>query len=703
MQRLDQKDLAEGIDKRVLTRGYIGLAISGGGIRSATFALGILQALAKEDLLKYFDYMSTVSGGGYIGGALTWALRRSGGGGVNGLGPNDFPFGTAEPRDRQDCRNWKGLLRYLREHGEYLKPGEGITLLSGLAVVLRGILLNFIVVFPLLTAIFLLALPFSTVLNWAAVALFVLFIVICVIYSIGTGLSREITPPWLSRYAVRRLFESRAKFLLPLSAFLLVLGTLPFVVDEVEEWLLSSGAASLLAGMLGVGSKFSSVKSKMPDIIAPLIAPLAAALFLYGLAVLACWAALELDEPENLWLRPYYLFALLVAPVTAVWVNLNYISLHRFYRDRLMETFLPDQASVDQQSTGPAKGADSGRLSDMWNPGGAMPSDGEGGPYHIINTNLILVDSKDRRRRIRGGDNFILSPFFCGSSATDYVRTSEFMNNGMTLSTAVAISGAAVNPSTGVGGVGLARNRLVGWLLALLNIRLGYWAPNPQWLIDGRHKRYKRSPNHITSFLYEVSLGGFRESHKWLQLSDGGHFENLALYELIRRRTRLIVVSDAGADPDYAFADLCNAILRVGEDFKAKITFGPVFWRENPGTPSNPEYISNLIPTCARPARFPHDAYLAALGHVIGTIDYGKDAFGRHDHGIIIIIKSTPVDHLSLETRGYWKQQPSFPDQTTADQFFDEQQFEAYRDLGFKIATDMIARTKLERLMATIR
>ena len=54
----------------------VGLALSGGGIRSAMFSLGVLQALAGRNLLKYVDYLSTVSGGGYIGSSLTWLMSK---------------------------------------------------------------------------------------------------------------------------------------------------------------------------------------------------------------------------------------------------------------------------------------------------------------------------------------------------------------------------------------------------------------------------------------------------------------------------------------------------------------------------------------------------------------------------------------------------------------------------------------------------
>jgi hypothetical protein len=79
-----------------------GLALSGGGIRSAVFCLGVLQALAKHDLLKRFDYLSTVSGGGYIGSSLTWFTSRpitKPGQTPYGVGPGSFPYGVDDPKN----------------------------------------------------------------------------------------------------------------------------------------------------------------------------------------------------------------------------------------------------------------------------------------------------------------------------------------------------------------------------------------------------------------------------------------------------------------------------------------------------------------------------------------------------------------------------------------------------------------------------
>ena len=94
----------------------------------------------------------------------------------------------------------------------------------------------------------------------------------------------------------------------------------------------------------------------------------------------------------------------------------------------------------------------------------------------------------------------------------------------------MAISGAAANPWTGSGGVGVTRNPLVGMLMALMNLRLGFWLPNPN---DDRRSRLRRSckksfrANHFDPGLKEVLGVSLREKSPVCLLSDGGHFENL--------------------------------------------------------------------------------------------------------------------------------------------------------------------------------
>ena len=252
----------------------------------------------------------------------------------------------------------------------------------------------------------------------------------------------------------------------------------------------------------------------------------------------------------------------------------------------------------------------------------------------------------------------------------------------MTLPTAMAISGAAANPNTGVGGVGLTRNPLVSILMALLNLRLGYWAQNPL----RRPKRFPR-PNHFRPGMYEVgslvNIGGLREDRPFVQLSDGGHFENLAVYELIRRKLRLIIVCDAGADPGFKFADLQTLLRRIEADFGAIIRFS----RDNePAT---------LVPS--QDAGYPMGSKDALRGHIVGDITYHDESRGK-----LILLKTTMVDDVRTPVKGYKAANPDFPDQTTADQFFDEEQFDSYRELGQHLAEEMATKLDLSQFIGDL-
>ena len=90
--------------------GLVGLALSGGGIRSATFHLGVIQALAKHGLLKTVDYLSTVSGGGYIGSCLSSLLNDQEVGPDQERFPLQYKMGTKEPLRRRPTASECSLL-----------------------------------------------------------------------------------------------------------------------------------------------------------------------------------------------------------------------------------------------------------------------------------------------------------------------------------------------------------------------------------------------------------------------------------------------------------------------------------------------------------------------------------------------------------------------------------------------------------------
>ena len=295
----------------------------------------------------------------------------------------------------------------------------------------------------------------------------------------------------------------------------------------------------------------------------------------------------------------------------------------------------------------------------------------------------MLVDSDCRRWRKRGGDAFLLSPRYCGSTATGWVPTDDYMQRDpLTLATAIAISGAAANPNTGAGGAGPTRRPLLSLLMALLNVRLGYWVPRPHAAPHRRVPR-QRVANHFRAAWHEISPRGFAEDRNLLQLSDGGHFENLGVYELVRRRVRVIVCCDAAADPGFDFKDLQVLMRRIGTDFGTRIEF------------DEHNRIERLIPRDPDPRKvqardpatdaYPVGARFAERGYVRGTIVYPDG-----DRGTLILLKTAMIPGLDLLVRGYQGANRAFPDQSTADQFFDEEQFEAYRELGWEIADRLV-------------
>jgi hypothetical protein len=191
----------------------------------------------------------------------------------------------------------------------------------------------------------------------------------------------------------------------------------------------------------------------------------------------------------------------------------------------------------------------------------------------------------------------------------------------------------------------------------LFNVRLGWWLGNP-----GRKFFNREGPVWgITPALKELA-GATRDSGRWIYLSDGGHFDNLGLYEMVRRMCRFIVVVDAGCDPHCKFEDLGNAVRKIYIDFGVSIDFGKleIQARQNPP--------------------------VAGTRFATATISYP----GSTRTGWLLYIK--PSYYCTTEgvgVRGYAAAHPTFPHESTTDQWFSESQLEAYRALGAHIVEDI--------------
>jgi hypothetical protein len=633
-----------------------------------------------------------------------------------------FPMVDVEvPREQAaaEAAHTKGrLLRILRQNAKYLTPGGGITILSMLGVLLRNSTVSLIVHFSLAVLLFDAARAVGLVpdrdagtpgddgaLMLALIALGAYWALSFAYAVVTRAFDRIASSPTLN-YRLRRAYEKACNALFAAALALLVVGATPWLyqwlsgvpVPSDTSFSTIAGAISSALGLVTtLAAHFQSSRAQAPRMSTGLLAAAGSALLLLGLLILAYEASMIPDDGTVV---PACLLALLLlgwAP------DVNYLSLHRFYRDRLMEAFMPDTGKVvsrtDDLSPGITVPGNLAMLGTQCGCNAAVlggnarpaPETAEqarvAGPYHLVNTNVVLVGSTTPRYRGRGGDNFILSPLFCGSTATGWERTDP-SPQGLTLATAMAISGAAINPDAACGGEGLTRQAGLSTLMSILNIRLGYWLRNParRRASDAGESAAGRSlrgkPNFLWPGLAEM-FGRFnylREDRKWVLLSDGGHFENLALYELIRRRLKVIVVCDGGADPGYTFADLAGAIEKVRADFGAIVDID-----DRDLQPMIPRPRQGDAPDAAPSRR------VAERGYLFATIRYARsDEADANTHGLLIYLNTTFFAGLSAALYGYRNAHPSFPDEPTSDQFFDEKQFEAYRELGYNTAMAMM-------------
>lgn len=342
-------------------------------------------------------------------------------------------------------------------------------------------------------------------------------------------------------------------------------------------------------------------------------------------------------------------------------VDLNLFSAHSFYRNRLARTFMG--ASRDKRSPNPFTGFDP--EDDV-----ALAELACQRPIHLINANLNMTGGDELAWQTRRGASFVFTPCHSGYSTCTslgepigaYRPTSEY-GGGLSLATVVAVSGAAASPN-----MGFHTSTSVAALLTAFNLRLARWCPNP-----ARDQWRNESPKWSSAPLFAELFGEANGKNAWLNLSDGGQFDNLGLYELVRRRAALILVTDVGADGKYQFDDLAMVVRKLSVDFGVDLEID--------------EAALNLIrPACARPGAGPGASSCFSEKHWA----FGRIRYPDADPGYLIYVKSSLSAEAPVDIRQYRDAHTAFPHESTADQWFDEDQFEAYRHLGQSIAEKLL-------------
>ncbi len=359
-----------------------------------------------------------------------------------------------------------------------------------------------------------------------------------------------------------------------------------------------------------------------------------------GTAVVPWWDQDKLLEHTPAWAAAAFMTGFfLVAWVMARYINTNKFSLHGMYRERLIRAYLG--ASNPSRHEG-AAGFTGFVLSDN-----LQMRDLVQRPFHVLNLTLNMVGSSRLAWQQRKARSFTVSPLHCGSFDLGYRRSAAYGGpEGISLGTAVAVSGAAASPS-----MGSYTTAIGGFVMTLLNARLGCWLGNPG-TAGGRTWKHEGPRSAIRSLVRE-SFGLTNDSGPYVYLSDGGHFENLGLYEMVLRRCRHIVLLDSGCDPGYTFEDLGNALRKIRIDFGIPIVFD-------------------------QPAEGMRERKVRAA---VARIVYSK-VDGACEDGRLVYIKPVKLGNEPPDVQSYAAANPAFPHQSTADQFFDESQTESYRMLG---------------------
>lgn len=725
----------------------LGFCASGGGIRSACVTLGALQSL--RPWLKRARYLVSVSGGGYAAGAMQLALSDSAPGGpvhaVSGLTADT----VLEPGSPEED--------HLRRHSKYIADGSGEWLVA-LGTLLRGLISAFTL---LLAAVLVLGLGLSRFYRLvpvtrldglaaaglrtggagspgplvfrapavAALAALLVTAVACWLLSalafpplgwdaalprtlrrlfhgslalaalVATGV---LAVPGLAWSAVRlqtaltagpRLTGAGLSLTVVLSYLALLLGIL-----WRDRRTIRRGAAAVAGALRGAGRLGGSLTANLPQYVvvwAALATLSAGALLALGWAVATGYA----------W--PTAVQVLLPLVLGAVGLNLDqtWMSLHPFYRLRLATAFAVRR--VTEGGAVVARPYDFFREQTWLSHYAARHPDFP----QVIFSAAANLSGDTRTPPGRRAVSFTLSHDYVGGPDVGYARTDllerrtrRHVARDLTVQSAMAVSGAAFSSAMG------RQSKAYQGLFAVTNARLGTWLPNPAvlgpcWSGVPDWRRPQQPAVRRLQYQLRELTGRFPMDDRFLLTTDGGHYENLGLVELLRHGVRTAVCIDASGDSGYA-ANLAAAITLAREELGIVITLhepevlipgsaaeqlahaqraAQATADDGRATAGGPQPLRGLAAQLS--------ARLSERAVVTGDIRYpeplaglaGEDGPGRSDgarHGTLVVVQAVLTADMPYELLSYAVANAAFPNDLTSDQWFDHRQFDAYQTLG---------------------
>ncbi len=688
----------------------VGVALSGGGVRSSTQSLGAFQALQEKDLDKEIDYLSTVSGGGYFGTfwSRCWIEKDT----------------NLDMGDRK--------IKYLRNSGNYIAPTGAGDLFKGVAQYITNLFTYYLVIFLFIFMVsmsfrFIPYIPQVYMVGGIGISIYGILPILGILSLIIIGIIKLFTSKNLIKH-------------MTYSLYVVCGGLVLFAIDSIgfniyqkftitELGGLSSGGAfilylfSLCKDFFLKVQSISLLKSIVKNVVfASIITIILSCIFAIGHSVF--WEVGELknyifDFSSNIVFMVFGAVVLLNLIIGKINNLLNKISMHGLFHNKLVRGFLG--AAVPNRL---AKGVmystsfDEDDISEY----DYKPYE-NGGPVHIINMTLNeTIDGRSNLYQLnRKGSNLAVIPNIGKSLGVrhhclvddDYDMYSknttvhtpievpnksyqvwgnkQFKSESMTVGQYMSISAAAMST-----GMGRLTNIFTSLVIGLFGARFGYW-----W--DSGVERDKKILNKFSWLFINQRLlmnelfaryKGTAKRHWYL--SDGGHFENLALYELLRRKLKFMIAFDHGRDLDYKFESLAELTRTVRADFNTQLRmldsdeldkmvspkirhlFGTKNdLRRNGGSQFDGIDFSNGV------TKQGNGTWANAYATII-EVTYSDGEIGHILYIVPTLIGNEPIDVL-----GYYMKNPNFPQQSTNDQFFDEEQWESYRKLMNHIVTEL--------------
>jgi hypothetical protein len=628
----------------------LGVCCSGGGIRAAAFALGALDRLEAGGVMARARWLTAVSGGAYA--ATAWRLVRA--------------ADPARPA-AADIIDWlqepprgspHGRHRFLRNGpGGLGRPVFAAALYIGFNVVALGAL------------VYAMAWPLGWVIGSNAVQ--------PILRQLGDLPDRLDVPAelWLPGFlvagagalvlAASALPSWRVATWWRLAAVLGALGVVlliflvaaPVAMVAVGNWMRGGADAARaswigFAALAGVGGTIwrlvskpvvGQLRSRLPELGGVLLA-LAAVVWGGKVATDAAIGTGVFSSPVT--------WAVVSVAFVAVYalVGITQLSIHRIYRKRLRRTF-----GLARDGSGAISSpSEANQLT--W---AEMPDDAP---------ELVLCCAQQRtgiapgglpaetftisRREVRIGDDVVSTDRYL-AVLPDELAVERYVSSW------IATSGAAFASA-----MGRMSRGSTNALMAATNIDLGIWMPNPRVVTDPN----TRFPRVRLGYLLKEILGWYDPADRYVFVADGGHWENLGLVELLRRRCRTILCLDASGDTVGAFTTLRQAVELAGLELPDVVVDID---------------LTGLDTIGAGSAALPGGLVASLTVTYRGT---GEETFT----GTIHYAKAQVASNLDIALRRYAKADRRFPNYSTGDQFLGDEQFRQLVELGRAAGNELV-------------